>query len=149
MTTEAARFLTSLGLRFQTAAGKAVPDCIFRLPPDQMRSFLRVLFSCDGSVYVSAAGQSGVSYSTVSERLAHDVQHLLLRFRFVSRLRTKAQRVNGRPYVAYEVQLLGLREVKRFLGEIGIWGRERAKTTIGRQASPRGSSTHFDTVPTG
>jgi DNA repair protein RadA/Sms len=149
MTTEAARFLTSLGLRFQTAAGKAVPECIFRLPPDQMRSFLKVLFSCDGSVYVSAAGQSGVSYSTVSERLAHDVQHLLLRFGFVSRLRTKTQRVNGRPYVAYEVQLLGLREVKRFLGEIGIWGRERAKAIISRQASPRGSSTHFDTVPTG
>ncbi len=149
MTTEAARFLTSLGLRFQTAGGKTVPDCIFRLPADQLRLFLKVLFSCDGSVYVSAGGQSGVSYSTVSERLARDVQHLLLRFGFVSKLRTKTQRVNGRPYVAYEVQLLGLREVKRFLREIGIWGREGAKADIGRQASPRGSSTHFDTVPTG
>ena len=38
------------------------------------------MFSCDGSVYVNKRGQAGISYSTISRRLAEDVQHLLLRF---------------------------------------------------------------------
>ena len=67
----------------------------------------------------------------------------------MAKLRTKPQRVAGRPYVAYEIQLLGLREVKRYLGEIGIWGREEAKAAIAAHREPRGRSTHFDTVPTG
>jgi DNA repair protein RadA/Sms len=149
MTTEAARFLSSIGLRYRKAADKAVPDRIFRLPADQLRLFLKVLFSCDGSVYVSGLGQAGVSYSTISGQLARDVQHLLLRFGFVSKLRTRPQRVNGRPYVSYEVQLLGLREVKRYLREIGIWGRQAARASIEAEELPRGRSTHFDTVPTG
>src|SRR5262245_40137086 len=90
----ASRFLESLGLRFTKAAEKAVPDCIFQLPRQQMALFLKALFSCDGSVYVSANGQPGVSYSTISRRLAEDVQHLLLRFGIISRLRSKQQRVN-------------------------------------------------------
>src|SRR5262245_18896583 len=89
-----ARFLESLGLRFTKAAQKTAPDCIFQLPRQQMALFLKALFSCDGSVYVSANGQAGVSYSTISRRLAEDVQHLLLRFGFISRLRSKQQRVN-------------------------------------------------------
>jgi DNA repair protein RadA/Sms len=132
-----------------TAATKAVPDCIFRLPSDQLRLFLKVLFSCDGSVYLNRRGQAGVSYSTISERLARDVQHLLLRFGFVSRLRTKNQQVNGRPYVSYEVRLLGVRAVKRYLAEIGIWGRQSATSKIDQRPEPRLSSTHLDTVPTG
>src|SRR5687768_5937673 len=43
MRTEAARLLSSLGFRFRKAAQKAVPDCIFRLPADQLRLFLKVL----------------------------------------------------------------------------------------------------------
>ncbi|HEV3467775.1 MAG TPA: DNA repair protein RadA [Pyrinomonadaceae bacterium] len=149
MTTAAARFVESVGLRFTTAKTKSVPDCVFRLPRKQLALFLKVLFSCDGSVYVNAEGQPGVSYSTISERLAQDVQHLLLRFGFVARLRTKRSRVNSRPYVAYELQLLGIAEVKRFLSEIDIWGREEAKSRVEALPIPRRPATQRDTIPTG
>src|SRR5215510_7533587 len=139
----------SLGLRFTKAAQKTVPDCIFQLPLQQMALFLKVLFSCDGSVYVSANGQAGVSYSAISRRLAEDVQHLLLRFGFITKLRSKRQRVNGHAYQAWEVQLLGVVTAKRFLAEIGIWGREAAKEKLAMMSEPKLSSTHFNTIPTG
>jgi DNA repair protein RadA/Sms len=144
-----ARFLESLRLRFAKAAQRAVPDCVFQLPERQMALFLKVLFSCDGSVYVTADKQVGVSYSTISRRLADDVQHLLLRFGFITRLRSKQQRVNGQAYQAWEVQLLGVVAVKRFLAEIGIWGREAAKEKLAMMSEPKLSSTHFNTIPTG
>jgi DNA repair protein RadA/Sms len=149
MKTSAARLLEEVGLRYRRAAEKAIPDCIFRLPRLQLALFLRTLFTCDGSVYVSRREQAGVSYSTISHRLAQDVQHLLLRFGFVATLRTKKTRVNDRPYVAFEVVLLGRGNVYRFLGEIGIGGRETACNEIARTESARNSSTHRDTIPTG
>ncbi|MCD9187760.1 MAG: DNA repair protein RadA [Pyrinomonadaceae bacterium] len=145
----ALHFIESVGLRFKTAVNKSVPDCIFRLPKVQLSTFLKILFSCDGSVYVNAHGQAGISYSTISRRLAEDVQHLLLRFGFVAKLRTKKSRVNENPYTAYEIQLLGVENIKRFLSEIGIYGREKAKEKIARLPLPNLSSTHRDTIPTG
>jgi DNA repair protein RadA/Sms len=149
MVTPVARLLEAVGLRFTRAAEKAVPPCVFRLPRRELALFLKVLFSCDGSVYVNQRGQAGVSYSTVSRRLAEDVQHLLLRFGFVAKLRTKVSRVNDQPYRAYEIQLLGVPEVRRFLAEIGIWGRAAAQAQIAALAAPERSSTGKDTVPTG
>lgn len=149
MVTPIARFLETVELRFKTARTKFVPACVFRLPQPQLVVFLRTLFSCDGSVYVNRQGQPGISYSTISARLAADVQHLLLRFGFVTRLRTKIMQVNGALYTSYELQLLGTPHVKRFLREIGIYGREEAKAKIADLADPTNVSTHFDMVPTG
>ena len=149
MTTPIARLLESVGLRFTRAENKAVPECIFRLPQAQLTLFLKILFTCDGSVYVTQDRIAGLSYSTISERLAQEVQHLLLRFGFVAKLRTKQMTVNGKPYTAYELQLLGIAEVKRFLNEIGIWGRAEAKAKLERLPLPLLPSTHFDTIPTG
>jgi DNA repair protein RadA/Sms len=147
--TPIARCLEKHGIRFTKARTKAVPQCIFQLPRSQMALFLKVLFTCDGSVFVNANGLAGISYSTISLSLARDIQHLLLRFGFIARLRTKKQRVNGQPYISYELQLLGLKHVKRFLGEIGIWGRETARAKIELSPDPILPSTQFDTIPTG
>lgn len=148
MTSAVARLLEAVGLRFAKAASKAIPDCIFKLPRRQVALFLKVLFSCDGSIYLNQKGQAGISYSTISRCLAEDVQHLLLRFGLVARIRTKHSRVSDKPYVAYEVQLLGVPAVKHFLGAIGIWGRDQARQRIAALPDPKLSSTQFDTVPT-
>lgn len=149
MTSPVARFLSSVGLRMVTAKNKSVPDCVFRLPKHQLALFLKVLFSCDGSVYVTKNSTPALSYSTISHRLAQDIQHLLLRFNFITKLRTKSQQVNGSYYQAYELQMLGLASVQLFLHEIGIWGREKAKVKIKQLSVPVLPSTHFDTIPTG
>ncbi|MBZ0279203.1 MAG: DNA repair protein RadA [Anaerolineae bacterium] len=148
-TTPMMRFLEQVGLRYTVASTKSVPDCIFTLPQEQLALFLNRLFTCDGSVYYNAEGQAGISYSTISPRLAEDVQHLLLRFGFISKLRTKHSLVNGKPYIAYEIQLLGINEIKRFLDTIGILGREKAREFIADLEEPKRPSTHRDIVPTG
>jgi DNA repair protein RadA/Sms len=145
--TPIARFLEEVGLRFSRAASKAVPSCIFRLPRAQLALFLKVLFTCDGSVYVNRRGQPGISYSTISPRLAQDVQHLLLRFGLVATLRTKLSHMCNTSYTAYEVTLLGIAEVQRFLATIGIMGRKAACEQIANMELPQLPSTHRDTVP--
>ena len=147
--TPMARFVTDIGLRYARPADKFVPPAVFMLPREQMALFLNRLFTCDGSVYVNAHGQPGVSYSTISRRLAEDVQHLLLRFGLVVTLRTKRHRVNDKPYTAYEIVLLGVEETQAFLREIGILGRENAREQIAGMASAQRSSTRRDMVPTG
>ena len=120
------RLLDEMGLRNTRAGTKHVPSRIFALPKEQLALFLNVLFTCDGSVYVNARGRAGVSYSTISRQLAEDVQHLLLRFGLVATLRVKKMRVNGEPYTAYELVLLGTPVVKKYLTEIGIMGQNRS-----------------------
>ena len=146
--TPIAHFLESHGVRFARAADKRVPPPMFRLPRESMALFLRTLFSCDGSVYVGSVGP-GVSYSTISEGLATDVQHLLLRFGLVARLRMKRQLVNGQPYRAYELEMRGVNATKTFLEHIGIIGREAACETIRKMSLAMAPSTGMDTVPTG
>ena len=93
--TSLARFLDEIGLSYKTASEKTVPACVFRLPREQLRLFLKVLYTCDGSVFVIKGGIPGVSYATISRRLAEDVQRLLLRLGLVAKLRTKSGKVNG------------------------------------------------------
>jgi DNA repair protein RadA/Sms len=148
-TTPVMRVLDEMGLRKARARTKQVPTQVFELPREQLALFLKVLFSCDGSVYVNARGSAGVCYSTISRRLAEDVQHLLLRFGLVATLHSKKQRVNGEPYTAYEVVLLSVSEVKKFLSEIGIMGRVEARSRIEALQASDAPSTHRDTIPTG
>jgi DNA repair protein RadA/Sms len=149
MTTPVARFAAEMNIRYTCAAEKSVPGPVFCLPRRQLALFLNRLFSCDGSVYVDAHGQPGVSYSTISPRLAADVQHLLLRFGLVATLRKKKANVNGKPYVAYEVVLLGIAEVQQFLNEIGILGRDQARAYIATLEPAQRPSTQRDMIPTG
>jgi len=100
-----------------------------------MALFLRALFSCDGSVYVRRSGIPGVSYSSISRQLAVDVQHLLLRFGLVAKLRVKRQIIKGQPYRTYELQMLGIAATARFLDQIGIVGRETACQAIRQSAA--------------
>ncbi len=145
--TPIARFLEKVGLRYRHAADKAVPDCIFRLPREKLVMFLKALFTCDGSIYVNTHNNAGISYSTISHKLAEDVQHLLLRFGFVATLRTKRMKVNDAPYTAYEVVLLGTNHVQRFIEQIGIEGREAACAKIAEMKLPKGPSTRRDLIP--
>jgi DNA repair protein RadA/Sms len=119
-----ARYLDNIGLRYSTAADKAVPQCIFKLPREQLALFLKILFSCDGSIFISNGKSPGISYATISRQLAEDVKHFLLRFGLVAHICTKMQHVNQQAHTSYELQILGVSDVKLFLDEIGIYGRE-------------------------
>ena len=56
------------------------------------RASSSVLYACDGHVYCSER-YAQIGYTTISERLAHDVQHLLLRLGIVAAIRTLQREV--------------------------------------------------------
>ncbi|CAN5348390.1 hypothetical protein BH24GEM3_BH24GEM3_15540 [soil metagenome] len=66
----------------QSAREKRIPDAILRSPEPVVRAFLRAYFDCD-----AYAGRQGVILSTASDRLAEQVQLLLLNYGILSRRR--------------------------------------------------------------
>lgn len=88
------RFLHSLGFWYDLATDqKSVPWVILRSPRSVVCAFLRGLFEADGGV---ERGGKVVSFSTVSQHLASEVQILLLNLGIVSRVKLKT--VRGKPY---------------------------------------------------
>lgn len=77
-------FLTEgLGLTHGPSAHeKRIPDAVLRSPEPVVRAFLRAYFDCDGH-----GGKQGVILSTTSDKLAEQVQLLLLNYGILTRRR--------------------------------------------------------------
>ncbi len=126
---------------------KFVPDAIFRLGERDIARFLGILYACDGHVYATDRLRQ-VGYSTISERLARDVQHLLLRLGIVSCIRTLKRPVyEGTGKVAREVRITGQDGIRRFCALVDIPGKapQAARAIAGLKAS--GHGTNVDTLP--
>jgi deoxycytidine triphosphate deaminase len=127
---------------------KSVPPAVFKAPREGVATFLRALFSGDGSIYRSGDGVF-FEYASMSRRLVEDVRHLLLRFGIVSLLRSKTTKYGT---IAHKVQITDRDTLLRLLDEIGFWpGSEkqiRAETEILPDLRARGSrKSNFDTLP--
>jgi replicative DNA helicase len=126
---------------------KFVPDAIFGLDDEQLARFLGVMYACDGHVYCSDR-LAQIGYTTTSERLAHDVQHLLLRLGIVATIRTLKRPVyDGTGKVAREIRITSQEGLRRFCELIPVPGKEQKQAQVLErlEASPR--MTNTDTVP--
>ncbi len=133
-----------MGLR---SAEKFVPDAIFGLDEERIARFLGVLYACDGHIYCSDR-LAQIGYSTISERLARDVQHLLLRLGIVATIRTLKRSVyEGTEKVAREVRITSQESLRRFCETVPVPGKEsRQEQVLARlESTPR--STNTDTIP--
>src|SRR5262245_51823823 len=65
-------WLTGLGLRGKLARDKFFPACIWTWSRGYLAEFLRVLMSCDGSIY-QVGGFPRIAFSVASQQLAADV----------------------------------------------------------------------------
>lgn len=144
-----ALWLKKYGLNV-TASDKFVPQVIFTAPKETVALFLRALFSGDGSIYLNGPGGVALEYYSNSRRLIEDVQHLLLRFGIVTRIRERKTHVG---YTAYQLATYDRQQILRFAKKIGFWpGSEKQKTLdrevmpwlLDRSTKPR---TNFDTLP--
>src|SRR5438094_544569 len=77
------RFADEFGLQRVDSRGKRIPQSVLLADNESLAIFLSALFAGDG--WVDASGTIG--YGTISPVLAHQVQHCLLRFGILSRLR--------------------------------------------------------------
>lgn len=141
------RWLREQGLMGKGAAEKFIPPIVFTLPKAKIALFLNRLFSCDGSAFVYKTQQAGISYSSVSPKLACQVQHLLLRFSILSKLREKRVRYKDTQRVAYEVEILSSADILTFAREIGIFGKEAALEQVMNTVSSRRQGWTKDTLP--
>jgi replicative DNA helicase len=133
-----------MGLR---SAEKFVPDAVFGLGEEQLARFLGVMYACDGHVYCSDR-LAQVGYTTISERLAHDVQHLLLRLGIVATIRTLKRPVyDGTDKVAREIRITGQESLRRFCELIPVPGKEDAQKRVLARLEVAPRSTNVDTLP--
>src|SRR5437867_1969858 len=77
------RFADEFGLQRVDSRGKRIPQSVLRADNESLAVFLSALFAGDG--WVDMRGNIG--YGTISPVLAHQVQHCLLRFGILSKLR--------------------------------------------------------------
>ncbi|MBS1891017.1 MAG: AAA family ATPase, partial [Actinobacteria bacterium] len=139
--------LTRHGLMGLRSAEKFVPDAIFGLGDAQLARFLGVMYACDGHVHCSDR-LAQIGYTTISERLARDVQHLLLRLGIVATIRTLKRPVyDGTDKVAREVRITGQDGLRRFCELISVPGKEEAQAKVLARLDEVPRSTNTDTLP--
>ncbi|MEU6023467.1 intein-containing DNA gyrase subunit A [Micromonospora sp. NPDC047134] len=102
------------------SAGKFVPEFVWQGPAAIKRAFLQALFEGDGSSSLLPRNTMQISYSTRSERLAREVQQLLLEFGVVSR---QCRYDDGE----IKVVITNRRDARIFAAHVGFLGRKQAK----------------------
>jgi replicative DNA helicase len=141
-------WLRELGIDGQRSYEKVIPDEILKLPSEQLALFLRHLWATDGSVYLrkTTHGQVGtIYYSSSSEKLAFQIQHLLARLGIVSRV-LKSQKKGYR--LNYQVHITGKSDQLKFSKIIGGFGdRKRALDTLVEYLTSIKPNTNVDTIP--
>ncbi|MCV7278866.1 intein-containing DNA gyrase subunit A [Mycolicibacterium flavescens] len=108
------------GLMGQRSADKTVPQWLWNAPAAVKRVFLQALFEGDGSCSALPRNTIQISYSTRSDRLANDVQQLLLEFGVVSR---RYRHATGE----HKVVLTNRAQAELFVSQVGFGGAKRTK----------------------
>ncbi len=140
--------LLYLGLNYQRAEGKEVPMSILRSPRETQAAFLSALYDCDGS---ASGNSTRVAFTTASEKLAEQVQIMLLNFGIVAKRSihwVETKRSGKRPY--YRVEMFG-HNLQLFLQMISFRQADKAaQLAHSVQRSERGAgSSNVEIIPGG
>ena len=142
-------WLDQLTLWGKGAAEKSVPAAVFSLRGDLVALFINRLFATDGWATVLASGQAQLGYASVSERLARQIQHLLLRFGVIASLRKRMARYREERRPVWQLDITDARSISTFAREIGIFGKEAALDAAVRAVDAKRYQTNRDLVPVG
>ncbi len=124
----------------QRSADKSIPGWLWSSPAPVKRAFLQALFEGDGSCSELPRNTIEVSYSTRSERLAADVQQMLLEFGVVSR---RYRHATGE----HKVVITNRAQAELFAARIGFGGAKQAKLAKILTAMPACAGMDTDHVP--
>jgi replicative DNA helicase len=144
-----AAWLDGLGVGNLRSHEKRVPEQVFRQPRAEIGLFLRHLWATDGCLYYNASATVPISvyYASSSERLARDVQSLLLRLGINAVLTRSPQHGKGRDQ--YHVQVMGKPDLELFSLLVGAVGERRtaALGAIRAHQQARVANTNRDVIP--
>lgn len=113
-------WLKELGLWGKLAEAKRFPDCVWRWTQAHLAAFLRVLMSCDGTIY-AMQGYPRIEFAVASEPLARDVHHALARFGIVAKFWRKKDR-------CWRVEITEPESVAAYQKQIGWLGEKASRT---------------------
>ncbi|MGJ5675238.1 MAG: replicative DNA helicase [Nostochopsis sp.] len=139
--------LEKLGLWGKDAHTKTIPEIVFQLERSQLALFLNRLFATDGWATLLTSGQSQLGYCTVSDKLARQIQHLLLRFGIIARLKKRAVKYNNTHRQAWQLDITDSLSIKTFISEIGIFGKEPALAKVREAILQKRYQTNRDLIP--
>ena len=123
------------------SAEKFIPDQVWNSVAPVKRAFLQALFEGDGSCTALPRNSIQISYSTRSERLAKDVQQMLLEFGIVSR---RYRHATGE----HKVVLTSRAQAELFAARVGFGGAKQQKLISVLAALPaRAAGADSDRVP--
>ena len=135
------------GLWGRRSGDKFVPDAIFTLSDGQIARFLSVLYACDGHAYASDRFCQ-IGYTSISERLARDVQHLLLRLGIVSCVRKLKRAVyEGTETTAREVRITSRDGLDAFVRQVPVVGKGEKLAAVAAHSARVRHKAYVDTVP--
>jgi replicative DNA helicase len=120
---------------------------MFRLRRPQLAMFLNRLFATDGWATVLTEGQTQLGYCSVSERLARQVQHLLLRFGIIASLRRRSMKYRETRREAWQLDVTEQQSIRAFCAQIGIFGKEEAVTRVSEALERKRPKACRDVIP--
>lgn len=135
-------FLESHGLMWIGSRQKFIPQQVFSLSKDNLSLFLHHLLSCEGTYtetgFIRIRGKkvkkNSILYHTVSEQLAQDIQHLLLRFGISASVSYLDK------HSVFAVEISGSSNMSLFCKEIGMFAHsadlKKLKMPKGEASSP-------------
>src|SRR5680860_879287 len=123
------------------SSDKQIPDFVWAAPLEAKQEFLKALYEGDGSCSSLGRNSLQVCYSTRSDRLARDIQILLLEFGAVAPL---ARYENGE----IKVVISNRRDARLFAERVGFWGAKQQKLETIMESLPKTrSSNATDRIP--
>jgi len=118
-------WLQKLGLMGKLSIEKSIPEIVFTFNKKKLALFLNRLFSCDGCIWQNKKFKTyHISYSSSSKKLIKQVQHLLLRFGIISRVREKKIKYKGKIKLSYEIEIHNSENICTFIEEIGFYRKK-------------------------
>ncbi len=106
-----------LGLHGKRAIEKSIPDFVYQLDQNQLSLFLAKMWQGDGCI--SEKEESQFYYATSSEKLAFQMQHLLLRLKVISTVHKKRFKYRGENISGFTVNFSRYTNVRAFAETIG------------------------------
>ncbi len=95
-----------------------IPPAVFQLAKPQLALFLKSLFDRDGRACLAQGHVASIGYLTASERLARQMQHLLLRFGVIAKLNKSHLEYEAADQQLWDLEILDAYSLEQFLSEI-------------------------------
>jgi DNA repair exonuclease SbcCD ATPase subunit/intein/homing endonuclease len=149
-----------IGLVNKTSLNKAIPQVLMRSSEDTIALFLGRYLSGDGTVCLSKIDKSQydkqdrweIGYTSSSERMIRQIQHLLLRLGLMFRLSVRSSQYNGMKlgHNTYYLSISSKKELTKFYSSIGpyvVGKKARQLQLMIRDLQGKKSNTNVDILP--